>query len=60
MDENTLKLKLTVFNLIVIISFILESAAVQSQNNNKCVTVSILTEGTVHQRVDPAICLNPK
>ena len=36
------------FNLIVIVSFQIQSAGVQSQNNqNKCVTVPILLELTV-------------
>uniref|UniRef100_A0A0E9RL77 Uncharacterized protein n=1 Tax=Anguilla anguilla TaxID=7936 RepID=A0A0E9RL77_ANGAN len=38
MDENTLKLKLTVCTS-TIVSFQTQSARVQNQNNKKCVTV---------------------
>ena len=47
MDENTLKLKLTACTFIVIVSFQIQSAGVQSQNNNKGFTVALLLELTV-------------
>ena len=47
MDDNTVKLKLDSlhFNLVVIASFQIESARVQSQNNNNIFTVFLSTFG---------------
>ena len=45
-DGNTLKAESQHFKLIVIILFHIHCAAVQSQNNEKCVTVLLPTDCT--------------